>query len=821
MDKKMRSYLSLIPISARVRRKQSKLILVCIILAVFLVTSIFSLAEAGLRTETESSVNQAGFWHIRVSGIDEEDAERIAASPDVAVSSWYDVLNLDEDFHMDKDYYIGGARTALCGIEDSFVGDIMHYFSEGARLENENDVILTENARELLGVSEGDSITLNTPAGDHVFVVSGFRISGDGKYVGSNGGEISALLVRDDQVGAFMDIGTFRRICSENNEAGSPQYYIQFGKRVNLRKAIAKLKAEYGIADSDTALNTILMAVNGIADKKAIQNIYPLVAALFLMILAAGVLMISSSMNSNVAQRMQFFGMLRCIGASKGQIIHFVRLEALNWCRIAIPIGSALGILVSLLLTFCVRNIVGGELSSMPYVVSFGGILCGIVLGVVTVLLAAQVPAKRAAKASPVAAVSGNAEKRHFSKPTCWLWDCVIPQSGIMGGNVETMLGIHHAISAKKNLFLMTGSFALSIILFLCFSVLITVVNCLVPQKASAPDIDITSRDITNSIDASLVDAIGEIEGVAHAHGRSLSTDVPAELKLHSRGEGGAPEILAGTVDLISYDAYQLELLVKDSDLRKGSDISKMDEGGNCALAIWDSDMPLEIGDSVLINGEELEIVGMLKYNPYSNSGGSDGKINLITLEEMFVRLTGITDYVIVEAQFESRSMGKTDAAAEAIRRLAEGYDFRDRREEATGSVFIAFMAFVYGFLAIIAFIALLNIVNSISMSVSSRINQYGAMRAIGMSVGQITKMIAAEAFTYAVFGCIFGCGIGLPLSKWMYDFLVTAHFYYFTWSLPVGQIGVILLFVFAAALVAVYAPSKRIRNMVVTETIN
>ncbi|MCM1345418.1 MAG: ABC transporter permease, partial [Muribaculaceae bacterium] len=409
MDKKMRSYLSLIPISARVRRKQSKLILVCIILAVFLVTSIFSLAEAGLRTETESSVNQAGFWHIRVSGIDEEDAERIAASPDVAVSSWYDVLNLDEDFHMDKDYYIGGARTALCGIEDSFVGDIMHYFSEGARLENENDVILTENARELLGVSEGDSITLNTPAGDHVFVVSGFRISGDGKYVGSNGGEISALLVRDDQVGAFMDIGTFRRICSENNEAGSPQYYIQFGKRVNLRKAIAKLKAEYGIADSDTALNTILMAVNGIADKKAIQNIYPLVAALFLMILAAGVLMISSSMNSNVAQRMQFFGMLRCIGASKGQIIHFVRLEALNWCRIAIPIGSALGILVSLLLTFCVRNIVGGELSSMPYVVSFGGILCGIVLGVVTVLLAAQVPAKRAAKASPVAAVSGNA----------------------------------------------------------------------------------------------------------------------------------------------------------------------------------------------------------------------------------------------------------------------------------------------------------------------------------------------------------------------------------------------------------------------------
>lgn len=94
-------------------------------------------------------------------------------------------------------------------------------------------------------------------------------------------------------------------------------------------------------------------------------------------------------------------------------------------------------------------------------------------------------------------------------------------------------------------------------------------------------------------------------------------------------------------------------------------------------------------------------------------------------------------------------------------------------------------------------------------------------MRAIGMSVGQLTRMIAAEAFTYAVSGCIFGCGIGLPISKWMYDFLITSHFYYFTWSLPVGQIAVILIFIFVAALAAVYAPSKRIRNMVVTETIN
>ena len=41
----MKSYLSLIPISAKARRKQNRLTLACIILAVFLVTAVFSMAE--------------------------------------------------------------------------------------------------------------------------------------------------------------------------------------------------------------------------------------------------------------------------------------------------------------------------------------------------------------------------------------------------------------------------------------------------------------------------------------------------------------------------------------------------------------------------------------------------------------------------------------------------------------------------------------------------------------------------------------------------------------------------------------------------------
>ena len=161
------------------------------------------------------------------------------------------------------------------------------------------------------------------------------------------------------------------------------------------------------------------------------------------------------------------------------------------------------------------------------------------------------------------------------------------------------------------------------------------------------------------------------------------------------------------------------------------------------------------------------------------------------------------------------------DADVEAIRDLVKGKEFRDRCEEAGGSLFWAFGLFIYGFLAIIALIILLNIVNSISMSVSARIRQYGAMRAVGMDGRQLTKMIAAEAFTYAFAGCVVGCTAGLLLNKLIYDKLITSHFPYYTWSVPVQTLLIILLFVFLAAVVAIYAPTKRMRAMAVTDTIN
>lgn len=793
----MRSYLSLIPISAKVHRRQNRMTLLCIIFAVFLVTAIFSMADMLIRSETMHAKETHGNWHIQLQNLTESEAKSIAARTDVAAASWYDAVGLDGS----RKYQINGRQAVLCGIEEPFRTDIMSYFSESSSIAANDEVILTPNAQALLGVAVGESVTLNTPAGNYTFRVTGFR-SDDSKYASNNGtGETTALLVSDDQIGVFMNITALRQILSDNGDTGSPVYFVQFGRHANLKKAITAIQAQCNLVDEDIQQNFILMGLAGLSNNTMVKNVYPLVCILFLMILLAGVLMISGSLNSTVAQRTQFFGMMRCIGMSQQQVTRFVHLEALNWCKTAIPIGVVLGTFLAWVLNATLRYLVGGEFSEIPILgISTVGIISGAMLGLLTVWIAAQSPAKRAARVSPMAVVSGNGDLRQ-TRPHP-IHSCLL--------SIESLLGVSHAVSARKNLVLMSGSFALSIILFLCFSVLVDLLGCLLPTSLSAPNLTVASKDYSNTINHALVDKFRGMSGVTHAFGRMYQENIPAKFNT---------AISETTADLISYDDLQLGWLTDDNMLRKGSDLSMVYGDNEYVLAIWDEDVPLDTGDRISVDGTTLEIAGMLKYSPFSNNGRTNGEVILICSEQTFTRLTGMRDYAIIDVQVTKET---TDTQVTAIKDLiGEQYTFTDRRDEGDRSTFYAFSLFIYGFLAIIALITVLNIINSISMSVSARTRQYGAMRAVGMDGRQLTRMIAAEAATYALTGCVIGCGAGLPLHKLLYDKLVTAHFPYFTWTLPLTALVIILLFVFGATAVSVFAPAKRMRHISVTEIIN
>ena len=774
----MRSYLSLVPISAKVHKRQSRMTRICIILAVFLVTSIFSMAEMWTDAETTAMRHNHGDWHIALQNVSKDEAEQIRKNSNVAVSSWYDEINTDAE----QNYYIDGKNAVLYGIEESYITDIMKYPTEGVYPQNENEVALSADAKELFSVKIGDEITLDTPVGDVKYTISGFY-EDDTEF--------------NDIIGGccvFMNRKTFDEIRRLNGVESESQFYIRFQNENGLKKTIADMMQQYNLTAENVKENTAVLGMLGASSNESVNELYPLAAACFVIILIAGVFMISSCMNSNVAQRTKFFGMMRCIGASKQQIIRFVRLEALNWCKTAIPIGCALGTVTCWILCAILWFFVKGEWVDMPlFAVSINGILCGALVGVITVFIAAHSPAKQAAMVSPAAAVSGNADMsknvNHAAK-TRFL-------------KVETSLGIHHATGTKKNLFLMTGSFALMIVLFLAFSACLDFVHKLLPSVTSkfTPDITIASQDDTNSLDGNLPDKIAEIEGVESAFGMMTRTAFSVEVN------GNETEI-----DLFSHDKTLLDTFKKSVI---SGDISRVYEDGNYAIAVYNQDYRLSVGDKIKTGNQELEIVCVTS----EGVGSVSGAPTVVCSEKTFMRLTGECRFAMISVVLKK---DVSEAAVSKIRDLVGDCLFVDNREENSdinGSYWV-FRIASYGFLAIISLITVLNITNSISMGVSARIKQYGAMRAVGMGSGQVAKMITAEAVTYAICGTAAGIILGLLLHYLIYAKIVITHFGG-SWNIPFATIAIVLLLVVFSCIVAIYAPAKRIRNMAITATIN
>ena len=775
----MKSYLSLIPISAKVRKRQNRMMILCIIISVLLVTTIFSAADMIIRGETVTMQAKHGNWHIQVNNISDEIAEEISNRPDVTAVGWSAVFNEDAD----QPYTIGERKATLYGTDETYLAQLADGMEEGAFPQSDQEVVLSSNAKLALDVQLGDSVTVQTPAGNVDFTISGFG-SDDQEYY-----EGQTFLVA-----VYMTKDAFVSLMNENGVSDyAPACYVQFQSAAKAADAITEIQVQYNLPEGSIRENTAIMGLAGQSSNDSMQNIYGLAAILFIMVLLAGVLMISGSMNSQVAQRTKFFGMMRCIGASRKQVIRFVRLEALNWCKTAIPIGLIVGTVITWAVCALLRYGIGGEFAGTPvFALSPIGLISGAVVGLVTVLLAAQAPAKRAAKVSPMAAVSGNSETFPATRNT----------TRLLFGKVEWTLGVHHATASKKNWFLMTASFSLSIILFLCFSVGLDFARELVPSLRSwQPDVTLNGYANALLLEPDLLNEIQEIPHVEDAFGIAYLENVPAT----SSREG------IDHVNLMSYTDY---LLDSAADSVVEGDLSAIYGNNRQVMTISNKDNPLQVGDTIQIDGKEVTITCAVSDGVYSS------EYSVICSPETFEWLTGETNYSLVGIQLDA------DADDETIQQINNlvGSDviFDDLRQgnQEDAATYLAAQFVLYSFLAIIAMITLFNIINSISMSVTARIKQYGAMRAVGMDGGQLARMITAESLTYAISGLVVGCVAGLLLSRYLHIMLLTRYFGT-TWSLPVPLLCIIFLFDFAAAFLAAYAPSKRIRNMAITETIN
>ena len=143
------------------------------------------------------------------------------------------------------------------------------------------------------------------------------------------------------------------------------------------------------------------------------QSIFPLIGAVIVMLLT-GYLIIYNVFQISVAGDVRFYGLLKTIGTTGRQIRRIVRWQALLLSGIGIPIGLIFGYLTgNLLMPVIMANLDDATVYRSANPVIFIG---AALFALVTVFISCFLPARRAAKVSPVEAVRYTEQSRTKKK---------------------------------------------------------------------------------------------------------------------------------------------------------------------------------------------------------------------------------------------------------------------------------------------------------------------------------------------------------------------------------------------------------------------
>ena len=114
--------------------------------------------------------------------------------------------------------------------------------------------------------------------------------------------------------------------------------------------------------------------------------------------------------------------------------------------------------------------------------------------------------------------------------------------------------------------------------------------------------------------------------------------------------------------------------------------------------------------------------------------------------------------------------------------------------------------------------IAVLGIVNTLAMSVLERTREVGLLRAIGMTRGQLRRMVRLESVLISVYGSVLGLGlgalIGISLTRALSDQGISEL------VMPGGRLAVFLAIGAVIGVLAAAWPARRAARMKVLDAI-
>ncbi|WP_405530921.1 ABC transporter permease [Streptomyces avidinii] len=519
-----------------------------------------------------------------------------------------------------------------------------------------------------------------------------------------------------------------------------------------------------------------------------------------------GIFLIFNTFSMLVAQRTREIGLMRAIGADSGQVLKSVVLEAflLGIVGSVLGVGAGVGLAIGLMK---LMGSMGMHLSTDDLTIAWTTPVIGIVLGVIVTVISAFVPARRAGKVSPMAALreSGTPGDKKAGVVRAVLG---LVLTGIGGA------ALYLATAAEKagpgSLWLGLGV-VLTLIGFIVIGPLLAAgvvrvlsgvvlrpfgsVGRLAERNALRNPRRTGATAAALMIGLALVACLSVVgSSMVASATEELDKSVGADYIVNS--ETGQPvlpqaeQALRGTKGLDHVTAYRevaakvtapdgttVEEGLGATDPTYAKDIRRKMIAGEHAAAYAANAMSVGSGYATQHGvklGDELTV---------AFTGGNTVKLKVAAITSDEGNLDKGMKYISTEAAranvpadklplpfmlLASAQNGQSDATAyQSVKTAMAEYpqykvrnqtDYKQALKDQVGQL----LNMVYGLLGLAIIVAVLGVVNTLALSVVERTREIGLMRAIGLSRRQLRRMIRLESVVIALFGALLGLGLGM-----------------------------------------------------------
>ena len=654
--------------------------------------------------------------------------------------------------------------VALAWIDDPELS--MFEIVEGTGPVGTGQVALAADTAGEAGVAVGDDVDVITRLGRETFTVTGLAEFDGGTDFGttaftffhpsdadgrlSEPGTVTAVLVRGD--GSLSEEQLTARIA-----ATIDGYDVVTGS-----EQAAEQKSD--AADMIGIFETILLVFGGIA-------------------LFVGSFTIANTFTITVAQRTKELALVRAVGASRRQVLASVVSEALALGIIAAGLGLLGGLGVAQGLT-AVFGAAGLEFPERSLVIQPDTVVTSLLTGVVVTVLAALIPARRAASVAPVEAMRETAIESSASSRRRKLVGTVLTSVG----GVAMALGVTGGSAAIVGL----GSVVLFIASIAVGPMLVQPVAGLiaVPMRRLGASGRLAAANARRNPKRSAATAAALTIGVMLVAGASMFASTARETILGDvdqavvadgvvRPVGATPGLPATIGDELAavpgVDVVPMQVLDADVDgsyeTLAGIDVDRA--AGMVQLEVVDGVLGggLTVGDRLAESRDWT--VGDVVAVTFPD--GVEDQITVTAVIEQTLSFPSIiAPYQVVAEHGDALDRavfvtGDDAALAAAEVALADAptaiLDTVDGYAASLAGPLDMMLTLVMGFLGLAIVIAVLGIATTIGLSVHERTRELGVLRAVGMSRRQVKRAIRLESITIAVFGTVLGMAMGLGFT--------------------------------------------------------